>query len=405
MKHLSILALAGAITLAFGPPAFAQSKTLTLGVLEDQSGLYADATGAGSTLAAQMAVEDSGLTYKGWKIKVVSADHQNKADLGSGIARQWFDVDHVDAIVGLGNSSVALAVSEIAREKNKVALVSSGATSDLTGAKCSPNTVHWTYDTYALANSTGTAMTKAGGKSWFFITADYAFGTALQRDATVAIEKAGGTVIGSVRHPLSSSDFSSYILQAQASRAQVIAFANAGADATNSIKQASEFGATKSGRKIAALLMFLPDVRALGLQVAQGLNLTETFYWDLNEQTRAFSAHFAKRTRNRAVPTMPQAGTYAATLHYLKAAEVLNSDINDGAKVVGRMKTLPTDDILFGKGEIRADGRALHPVYLFQVKAPVESKSSWDLYTLVQTVPGEQGFRPLREGGCPLVKQ
>jgi branched-chain amino acid transport system substrate-binding protein len=309
MKQPNMLALAGAIMFAFNAPAFAQSKVVTIGVLEDQSGLYADATGAGSTLATQMAVEDSGLLKKGWKINVVSADHQNKADIGSGIARQWFDVDHVDAIAGVGSSSVSLAVSEIAKEKNKVALVSSGATSDLTGSKCSPNTVHWTYDTYALANSTGTAMTKAGGSTWFFITADYAFGTALQRDATAAVENAGGKVIGSVRHPLSSSDFSSYILQAQASGARVIAFANAGADATNAIKQASEFEITKSGQKIAALLMFLPDVQALGLEIAQGLNLTETFYWDLNEQTRVFSARFAKRMINAAVPTMPQAGT------------------------------------------------------------------------------------------------
>jgi branched-chain amino acid transport system substrate-binding protein len=405
MKYLNTLACAGLIVVVLAGPAFAQSKTLTLGVLEDQSGLYADATGAGSTLATQMAVEDSGLTNKGWRITVLSADHQNKADLAAGIARQWFDVDHVDAIVGLGNSSCALAVSQLTREKNRVALVSSGATSDLTGSKCSPNTVHWTYDTYALANSTGAAMTKAGGKTWFFITADYAFGAALQRDATAAVEKAGGKVVGSVRHPLSSSDFSSYILQAQASGAGVVAFANAGADATNSIKQASEFGVTKSEQKIAALLMFLPDVRALGLQVAQGLNLTETFYWDLTEQTRAFSERFARRMVNGAVPTMPQAGTYAATLHYLKAAEALNDDIGDGAKVVAKMKAIPTDDILFGKGEIRADGRALPPVYLFQVKTPAESKNSWDLYKLVQTIPGEQGFRPLSEGGCPLVKQ
>ncbi|HZP76086.1 MAG TPA: ABC transporter substrate-binding protein [Pseudolabrys sp.] len=385
-------------------PALAQSKTITIGVLEDQSGVYADATGAGSVLATQMAVEDSGLEKKGWKINVISADHQNKADLAANIARKWFDVEKADVIVGLGNSSVALAVHQIARDMNKVAVVTSGATSDLTGKACSPNTVHWTYDTYALAKSTGTAMTKNAGDTWFFIAADYAFGAALQRDTTAAVEKAGGKVLGGVRHPLNSSDFSSYLLQAQTSGAKVVGFANAGADATNSIKQAAEFGMAKSKQKLAALLMFLPDVRALGLPVAQGLNLTETFYWDLNEATRAFSGRFAARMKNGAVPTMPQAGTYAGTLHYLKAAAALNGDVADGAKVVAKMKEIPKDDPLFGKGRIRVDGRAIHPVYLFQVKSPAESKGPWDLYKLVATVPGDEGFRPLAEGGCPLVK-
>jgi branched-chain amino acid transport system substrate-binding protein len=263
--------------------------------------------------------------------------------------------------------------------------------------------VHWTYDTYALAKSTGQAMTRAGGKSWFFISADYAFGAALERDTTQAVLKAGGKVIGGVRHPLNTSDFSSFLLQAQASKADVVAFANAGADATNSIKQAAEFGLTRSKQKIAALLMFLNDVKALGLQTAQGLNLTTTFYWDLNAGTRAFSERFAKRMSNHAVPTMPQAGTYAGTLHYLKAVEALNGDIGDGKKVVARMKQIPKNDPLFGKGEIRADGRAIHPVYLFQVKTPAESKGPWDLYKLISTTPGEEGFRPLHEGGCPLV--
>jgi branched-chain amino acid transport system substrate-binding protein len=388
-----------AVSIAWG-----QNREITIGVLEDQSGLYADATGAGSVLATHMAVEDSGLDKKGWKIRVISADHLNKVDVASALARQWFDVDKVDAIVGLGNSSVSLAVSQIAKEKNKTAIVTSGATSDLTGKACNANTIHWTYDTYALAKSTGTAVTKSGGNTWFFISADYAFGAALERDTTVAVLRAGGKVLGSVRHPLNTSDFSSYILQAQSSGANVIAFANAGSDATNSIKQAAEFGLTKSGLKLAALLMFLPDVRALGLTNGQGLNLTETFYWDLNDQTRAFSARFAKRRANGAVPTMPQAGTYAGTLHFLKAAVALDGNVSDGAKVVSKMKQVPKDDPLFGKGEIRADGRAIHNVYLFQVKTPAESKGPWDLYKLVQTVPGNEGFRPLNEGGCPLVK-
>jgi branched-chain amino acid transport system substrate-binding protein len=397
--------IAAALVLLAADPAHAQTRTITIGVLEDQSGLYADATGAGSTLAAQMAVEDSDLLRKGWKINVVAADHQNKADIGSSIARRWFDVETVDAIVGLGSSSVSLAVSQVAKDRNKTAVVTSGATSDLTGSACNANTVHWTYDTYALAKSTGTAVTKSGGDTWFFITADYAFGAALERDTTAAVVKAGGKVIGGVRHPLNSSDFSSYLLQAQSSGAKVIAFANAGSDATNAIKQAAEFGLTRSRQKVASLLMFLTDVKALGLPVAQGLNLTATFYWDLNDQTRAFSARFARRMRNAAVPTMPQAGTYAGTLHYLKAVEALEGDVQDGSKVVAKMKELSKDDPLFGKGEVRADGRAIHPVYLFQAKAPADSKGPWDLYKLVETVPGEQGFRPMSEGGCPLVKK
>jgi branched-chain amino acid transport system substrate-binding protein len=390
-------------TLSFAGAAAAEAPKIKIGVLEDNSGVYADATGVGSTLATQMAVEDSGLTDKGWKIEVIAADHQNKADIASGIARKWFDAEGVDVIVGLGNSSVSLAVSQIAKEKNKVAIVTSGATSDLTGSACSPNTVHWTYDTYALAKSTGTAMTKAGGDTWFFITADYAFGAALERDTTAAIKKNGGKVIGSVKHPLNTSDFSSQLLQAQSSGAKVVAFANAGADATNAIKQASEFG-LKGKQKLAALLMFLTDVEALGLDAAQGLNLTSTFYWDLNDDTRAITARFSKRMRNGNVPTMPQAGTYSGTLHYLKTAAALEGDVADGAKVVAKMKQIPKDDPLFGKGIIRADGRAIHSVYLFQAKTPAESKSRWDLYKPIGTLAGEDGWRPLAEGGCSLVK-
>lgn len=404
MRHLARAAtMAIAFTLV-ASVATAQNRTITIGVLEDNSGLYSDATGIGSTLAARMAVEDSGLEKKGWTIKVLAADHQNKAELAATIARRWIDVDGVDAIVGLGNSAVALAINELARRTNKVAVVTSGGTSDLTGKACSPNTVHWTYDTYALAHSAGTAMTKAGGKTWFFITADYAFGHALERDTTTAILEAGGKVIGSVRHPLNSNDFSSFLLRAQASKADIIAFANAGGDATNSIKQAAEFGITKSKQKIAALLMFLNDVKALGLPTAQGLNLTATFYWDMNEGTRAFSRRFAKRMPNGAVPTMPQAGTYAGTLHLLRAIESLNGDVSDGRKVVAAMKMIPKDDPLFGKGEIRPDGRAIHPVYTFQVKTPSESKEPWDLYKVISTTPGSEGFRPMEDGGCALIR-
>lgn len=385
--------------------ASADERSVKLGVLEDQSGLYADATGAGSTLAARMAVENSGLLKKGWKIEVVAADHQNKPDIGVNIARKWIDEEGVDAIVGLGSSGVALAVNQLVKDKNKVALVASGGTSDLTGVACTPNTIHWAYDTYALANSTGTAITKAGGKTWFFITADYAFGSALERDTTAAVQRAGGKVVGHVRHPLNTSDFSSYLLQAQSSGAKVIGFANAGGDATNAIKQAAEFGLTRSGQKIAALLMFIPDVRALGLQTAQGLNLTATFYWDLNPGTRAFSERFAKQMKNGSAPSMPQAGVYAAVLHYLKAAAALDGHVQDGAKVVAKMKEIPTDDPLFGKGRIRIDGRNLPPAYLFEVKSPSESTSAWDLYRVIATIPGDQAFRPLNEGQCPLVSK
>ena len=404
MTSLIRVAAATGMFLLAALDAFAQNRSITIGVLEDGSGLYADATGAGSTLATQMAVEDSGLEKRGWSIRVLAADHQNKADIATSIARRWIDVEKADAIVGLGNSAVALSINHVARETNRVAVVTSGGTSDLTGKACSPNTVHWTYDTYALARSAGTEMTKAGGKTWFFITADYSFGHALQRDTTEAVQKAGGKVLGDIKHPLNSSDFSSFLLQAQGSNADVIAFANAGADATNSIKQAAEFGLTKSKQTIASLLMFLTDVKALGLAIAQGLNLTATFYWDLNDGTRMFSERFAKRMSNGAVPTMPQAGTYAGTLHLLKAIEALNGDTSDGKAVIAKMKAIPKNDQLFGKGEIRADGRAIHPVYTFQVKSPAESKGPWDLYKVVSTTPGNEGFRPINEGGCPLLK-
>jgi len=385
--------------------ALADDKVVKIGNLDDMSGLYSDIGGLGSSLAAQMAIEDSGLTKKGWTIDVVGADHQNKADVAAGIARKWFDEEKVDAIVGLDNSATALAVSQVGKEKNGVVIPSGAASSALTNKACNANTIHWTYDTFALANGTGKSMVKAGGDSWFFITADYAFGHDLQNDTTAVVQANGGKVVGSVNVPINTPDFSSYLLQAQNSKAKIVALANAGGDTTNSIKQAHEFGLTAGGQKLAALLLFISDVNALGLEVAQGLSLTATFYWDLNDGTREFSKRFSERMKNHAMPTMTQAGVYSSVLHYLKALEALGGNPHDGAKVIAKMKELPTDDPLFGKGYIRADGRKIHPAYLFEVKTPAESKYPWDYYKLVATIPAEEAFRPLAQSECPLVKK
>ena len=406
MKNkISALLLGTALALSAGTMAFAQDKVVKIGALSDQSGLYADLGGPGSTLAAQMAVEDSGLTAKGWKIDVISGDHLNKPDVGVSIAKQWFDVDKVDAIVDVPNSGVALAVSNVVKDKNGVLIDSAAGTSDLTNAQCTPNTVHWTFDTYMLAHGTGAALTKAGGDSWFFITADYAFGAALERDTTVAVQAAGGKVLGGVKHPLGTSDFSSFLLQAQASKAKIVGLANAGADTTTAIKQAAEFGLTAGGQKLAGLLMFISDIHSLGLATAKGLNLTETFYWDMNDQTRAFSKRFQARMKTQAMPTMAQAGVYAGVQHYLKALETLGGNPHDGAKVVAKMKEMPTDDALFGKGTIQPNGRAIHPAYLFEVKSPAESKGPWDYYKLVATIPADEAFTPLDKSTCPLLKK
>ena len=401
--HRSLLALAVAGVLGIGTAQAQMSgNVLKIGVLSDMSSLYTDLAGAGSVVAAKMAVEDSGIEKRGIKVEIVSADHQNKADVGSAIARRWYDSEGVDVIVDVPNSGVALAVSQITKDKNKVFLASGPGSSDLTGKACTPNTVHFTYDTWMLANGTGTAITKNGGNTWFFITADYAFGQALERDTTAAVEKAGGKVLGGVRVPINNQDFSSFLLQAQASKAKVIGLANAGGDTTNSIKQAAEFGIVKGGQQLAGLLVFLTDVHALGLPTAQGLTFTETFYWDQNDQTRAFAKRFAPQDKG-IYPTMVHAGVYASLLHYFKAVEALKSD-TDGAKIVEKMKSTPTDDPLFGKGSIRIDGRALHPAYLVQVKTPAESKGPWDYYKIVSTIPADQAFRPLADGGCSLVK-
>jgi branched-chain amino acid transport system substrate-binding protein len=398
------LVVVAAVALVAPAPALAEVSdgVVKIGVLTDMSSLYADLSGQGSVIAARMAVEDFGAAKKGMKVEIVSADHQNKADVGSGIARQWLDSDKVDVIVDTPNSAVALAVNQIVKEKGKAFLVSGAASSDLTGKACSPNTVHWTYDTWALANGTGSAIVKTGGDTWFFITADYAFGHALERDTEAVVVKNGGKVLGKVRHPLNTADFSSFLLQAQSSKAKIIGLANAGGDTTNTIKQAAEFGIVKGGQSLAGLLVFITDVHALGLPTAQGLIMTEAFYWDANDKTRAFAKRFAELDRG-IHPTMVHAGVYAATLHYLKAVEALKND--DGTKVIAKMKEMPTDDPLFGKGTIRADGRKLHPMYLFEVKKPAESKGPWDYYKLRATIPVEQAFRPIDQGDCPLVKK
>ena len=399
------LLIGTALSLASASFALAQDKTVKIGALSDQSGLYADLGGPGSTLAAQMAVEDSGLTAKGWKIDIISGDHQNKPDIGTAIARQWFDVDKVDVIVDVPNSGVALAVNNVIKEKNGVYINSGAATSDLSNAQCSPNTVHWTYDTYMLAHTTGQALVKAGGDTWFFLTADYAFGAALERDTSAVIVANGGKIVGGVKHPLNTSDFSSFLLQAQSSKAKIIGLANAGGDTTNAIKQAAEFGIVKGGQKLAALLLFLTDVKAIGLETAQGLNFTETFYWDLNDQTREFSKKFAARMKNGAPPTMVQAGVYSGLIHYFKALDALGGNPHDGVKVVEKMKSMPTNDPLFGKGEIQPNGRTIHSAYLFEVKKPSESKGPWDFYKLIGTVASDQAFTPLSESKCAMLKK
>ncbi|BCB21413.1 ABC transporter substrate-binding protein [Bosea sp. ANAM02] len=401
MKLKTILATTALATL-MAVPALAQQITVKAGVLNDRSGLYADLSGEGSVIAARMAVEDFKAADKGIKVEIVSADHQNKPDVGSTIARQWYDQDGVDLILDVPTSSVALAVSQITKEKNKVHINSGAATSDLTGKACNANTIHWTYDTYALAQGTGGAMVKAGGDSWFFLTADYAFGHALERDTSAVVTKAGGKVVGAVRTPFPGTDFSSFLLQAQASKAKVIGLANAGGDTINSIKQAGEFGIVAGGQKLAGLLVFLTDVHSLGLQAAQGLVLTESFYWDSNDGTRAWSDRFSKLNGGKR-PTMVQAGVYSGMLHYLKAVEAAKS--KDAGAVVAKMKEMPTDDPLFGKGSVRADGRKMHDMYLFEVKKPAESKGAWDYYKQLAVLPAEQAFRPLAESECPLVKK
>jgi branched-chain amino acid transport system substrate-binding protein len=405
-----LVAGAGAAAAGWGALPIAQARaqaanTIKIGVLNDQSGLYRDLSGPGSTACVRQAVQELG--DLGFSVEVVQADHQNKPDVGSTIARQWIDRDGVDVIMDVPTSSVALAVNQIVKEKNKIMLNSGAAASDLTGSACTPNTIHWTYDTYMLARGTGGAMVRAGGDTWFFITADYAFGHALERDTAEFVRSAGGRVLGQVRTPFpGTTDFSSFLVQAQASRAKVIGLANAGGDTINSIKQAAEFGITRRGVKLAGLLVFVTDVHALGLQTAQGLVLTETFYWDLNDRTRALTTRVRPNMPGNTPPSMVQAGCYSAAMHYLKTVKAMGvaAAKADGAATVERMKAMPTDDDAFGAGSIRADGRKIHPAYLFEVKAPGDSRGAWDYYKLLQTVPADEAFRPLAAGGCSLVR-
>ena len=403
MKRKLLSTLIAGLGLAGAGMAQAQisGNVVKIGVLSDMSGLYADIGGPGSVVAAKMAVDDYLKASKSQlKVEVVSADHQNKPDVGSSVARKWYDTDGVDMIIDVPTSSVGLAINQVTKEKGKAYINTGSATSDLTGKDCSPNTVHWLYDTWMLANGTGSAVVKSGGDTWFFLTADYAFGHALERDTSEVVKASGGKVLGSVRVPLATQDFSSFLLQAQSSKAKIVGLANAGGDTINSIKQASEFGITKGGQKLAGLLVFLPDVHGLGLNVAQGLQITEAFYWDLNDQTRAWSKRFAAANGGK-YPSSDHAGVYAGVLHYLKAADAAKTD--DGAKIVAKMKEMPTDDPLFGKGQVRADGRKIHPVHLFEVKKPSESKGPYDYYKVLQTIPADKAFRPIDPGNCPLV--
>src|SRR5437667_1649642 len=403
MKSLATAFAAGLALAAFSGTANAQQisdDVVKIGVLTDMSSLYADATGKGSLAAVQMAVEDYGGKVKGRPVEVIYADHQNKPDVGVAIARNWYDNEKVDAIFDVPTSSVALPISALTREKNKININSGGGSSDITGIACSPNTVHWTYDTYALSNVAGRAMVKRGEDTWFFITADYAFGAALQRDAAAVVKETGGTVVGEVRHPLNSSDFSSFLLQAQASKAKVVALANAGGDTTNALKQASEFGIVKGGQKMIALLQEITDSHSLGVKATQGLIVTDAFYWDMNDETRAFSKRFNDKVGH--MPTMIQAGLYSATMHYLKAIDAVGTD--DSTKVMAQMKATPIHDFFAKDGKIREDGRMVHDMYLFEVNKPEESKGEWDLYKLLATVPGDQAFRPIEQGGCPFIK-
>jgi branched-chain amino acid transport system substrate-binding protein len=400
MKRVLGLAAAGCLAAGMAQ-AQISNDVVKIGVLTDMSSLYSDLAGQGSVIAAQMAVKDFGGKVAGKPIEVISADHLNKPDVGSNIARQWIDQDHVDAIVDVPTSSVALAVQEVTKEKGKIFLISGAASSDLTGKACSPTSVHWTYDTYALAHGTGGALVKQGGDTWFFITADYAFGQALERDTAAVVTQNGGKVLGSVRAPLNTADFSSFLLQAQSSKAKVIGLANAGGDTVNSIKQAAEFGITAGGQKLAGLLVFISDVNSLGLQTAQGLVLTESFYWDQSDDTRAWSKRFVAEAKK--VPTMVQAGVYGAVTHYLKAIEAAKTD--EAKAVMAKMRETPINDFMTKNGKLREDGRVVRDMYLFEVKAPSESKYPFDYYKQLAVVPAEQAFRPLSESECPLVKK
>ena len=395
-------------TAALAFPAMAQAPfdgTVKVGVLNDQSSLYADATGQGSVVGARLAIEDFMKANPNSKLKIelIFADHQNKPDVGSALARQWFERDGIDMILDVPNSAVALAVSDVAKSLNKVMVNGSAGTTRLTGDACSPNTVHYTFDNYALANGTGSAVVATGGDSWFFITADYAFGHDLEAQTSAIVKAKGGKVVGGVRVPLNSADFSSFLLQAQTSKAKVVGLANAGGDTINSIKQASEFGIVQAGQRMAGMLVFITDIHSLGLKVSQGLQYTDAFYWDRNDDTRAWTKRFVEKINGKQYPTMNHAGNYSGMMHFLKAIDAAQT--RDGAKIVAKMKELPTDDVVFGKGKVREDGRHMHPMYLWQVKTPAESKGAWDYVKLVKEIPADEAWRPLDQGGCSLVKK
>ena len=394
MRRRTLLLLAALLASA-AAPASAQVK---IGVLSDMNSLYADITGKGTGVAARMAAEDFGPVL-GKPVEIVTADHENKPDVAVNIVRNWYDNEGVDMVTDGGSSAVALAVEDVSRQKQKLVLFNGPASSDITGKNCSAYAAHWNYDTYALSHVTGSAVVKAGGKSWFFIGADYAFGHALERDTAQVVESEGGKVLGAVYAPINTSDFSSFLLQAQASKADIVGLANAGGDTTNSIKQGSEFGITRGGQKFAALLMFITDVNALGLKAAQGLQFTTAFYWDQNDETRAFSQRFIKEVGH--MPTMVQAGVYSATLHYLKAIKALGN--KDPLQVMAKMREMPINDFMTHNGRLRIDGRVVRDMYLVEVKKPEESKGPWDYLKIVNTVPGDKAYRPLDAGGCPLV--
>jgi branched-chain amino acid transport system substrate-binding protein len=393
-----------ACVLLSSAPAWAQlsNDSVKIGVATDMASLYSDINGPGAVAAVEMAIAEFGGSVLGKKIELVSGDIQNKADVAASLASRWYDSEKVDVILGAGASSSSIAIQGVAGEKKRVFLATDPASSDITGKLCNPYTIHWVYDTAALANGTGSAVVKSGGKSWFFLTADYAFGYALQRDVAAVVTKAGGTVVGEVRHPINTSDFSSFLLQAQASKAQIIGLANAGGDTISSIKQAAEFGIVKGGQKLAGLLVFVSDVHSLGLERAQGLRLTEAYYWDQNDRTRAFAKRFAAKFKNR-MPTMIQAGFYSAALAYLNAVKAAGTD--DADKVMAQMKATRWDDPIFGKSWIRPDGRKMHDMYLFEVKTPADSKGPWDYYKQLAVIPADEAFRPLDQGGCPMLKK
>jgi branched-chain amino acid transport system substrate-binding protein len=397
-----VLGLVSCLLAVWAAPSGAQlsNDSVKIGVATDMASLYSDINGPGAVAAVEMAIADFGGTVLGKKIEMVSGDIQNKADVASSLAARWYDTEKVDVILGAGASSSSIAIMGVAGEKKRVYLATDPASSDITGKLCNPYTVHWVYDTSALANGTGSAVVKSGGKTWFFLTADYAFGYALQRDVAAVVTKAGGQVLGEVRHPINTSDFSSYLLQAQASKAQIIGLANAGGDTISSIKQAAEFGIVKGGQKLAGLLVFISDVHSLGLERAQGLRLTEAYYWDQNDRTRAFAKRFAEKFKNR-MPTMIQAGFYSAALGYLNAVKAAGTD--DADKVMAQLKATKWDDPIFGKSWIRADGRKMHDMYLFEVKTPAESKGPWDYYKQLATIPADEAFRPMDQGNCPMV--